>query len=309
MWGSPHRLAGLVPVIAACVAVMLLGSAALAQEEPTEPRRIGVFGDSLADGLWIGLQRGLRRDARAGEIEQLSEVATGLANYVYRDISEKTRGQLEQGRYDVAVVMFGSNDIQGIRTDRGVFRFRSAGWEEVYRERIRDLITQLQAHGAEVYWTGLPVMRSTGYDANTVYLNAIFREEAEALGAIFVSTREASSDENGEYAAYLPNSRGAPRLMRDDDGIHFTMNGYARIAAPVVEAIQAGWDNPRPRPAPALTETVMAEAVVEASEPEPQGLPAGWLDLSVNGQAYVCQPVGLDGQPLGASTASGAAGN
>ena len=304
MGDNPHRLAGLAPVMAMFVAMTLFSSAALAQEEAPEPRRIGVFGDSLADGLWIGLQRGLRRDERAGEIEQLSEVATGLANYVYRDISEKTRDQLTRGDYDVAVVMFGSNDIQGIRTDNGVFRFRSDGWEAVYRERVRDLIGQMQAHGAEVYWVGLPVMRSTGYDANTIYLNNIFREEADALGAFFVSTREASSDETGAYAAYLPNSRGVPRLMRDDDGIHVTMNGYARIAAPVVAAVQAGWDNPRSDRAP-----VMAQAAVEAAAAEPARLPAGWLDMSLNGQAYLCQPVDLNGQPLGAPAGPGTVGN
>lgn len=261
--------------------------AAAEAPDPYE-RRIGVFGDSLADGLWVGLQRNLRSDNRAGDIVQLSEVSTGLTNYVYRDIGEKTRDQLAAERYDTAAILFGSNDIQGIRTDRGVVRFRSAGWEDVYRERVRDIITQLQDHGAEVYWVGLPVMRSTGYNANTIYLNSIYREEVEALGAVFVDTRDVTSDEAGEYAPYLPDRRGTPRLMRADDGIHFTLPGYTRMAAPVAAAIRDGWDNPR---------QIETESVAEAETAAPTR-PAGWLDLLINGQAYVCQPVDVYGTPL-----------
>lgn len=266
-------------------AIMLwLAPAALASdpEDVVTEQRIGVFGDSLADGIWIGLQRGLRNDDRVGEIVQLSEVATGLTNYVYRDISEKTRDQLREDQFDTAVVLFGSNDIQGIRTDRGVFRFRSDEWETIYRERVRDIVTQIQDSGAEVFWVGLPVMRSTGYNANTIYLNAIFQEEVEALGAVYVDTRSATSDEAGEYAPYLPDARGTPRLVRDDDGIHFTMLGYTRMAAPVVAAIREEWDNPRAADPP-------PEAVAETSS-----RPPGWVDLLINGEAYLCQPVSAD---------------
>jgi len=295
--GEFPRLAARLAVAFCAAGLMSFASLASDTADESAPaelevHRIGVFGDSLADGLWVGLQRGLRRDPRAGEIIQLSEVSTGLTNYVYRDISEKTRDQLALDDYDTAVVMFGSNDIQGIRTDRGVFRFRSASWEAVYRERIRDIITQLQADGSEVIWVGLPVMRSEGYDDNTVYLNGIFREEVEALGGTFVSTRAASADETGAYAPYLPDSQGNPRLVRADDGIHFTLGGYTRIAAPVVDAIQYAWDNPAP-PEPAL-----AEAGTGGRQ-----IPADWLDLSLNGQAYICQPVDVDDTPLVARAA------
>lgn len=276
-----RRWACLWTVMTCALAFSLCASPGLADEagEP-ERQRIGVFGDSLADGLWVGLQRGLRRDERAGEILQQSEVSTGLTNYVYRDIGEKTRDQLSRNRFDTAVVLFGSNDIQGIRTDRGVFRFRSPAWEDVYRARIRDIVTQLQTHGADVYWVGLPVMRASSYNANTVYLNSLFRDEVEALGAVFVSTRDVTGDENGQYAPYLPDANGAPRLIRDDDGIHFTLTGYTRMAAPVADAIRRGWDQPRIESTPA----------VMTAEAEP-ARPDGWLDLLVNGEAYLCQPV------------------
>lgn len=248
-------------------------------EEP--PRTIGVFGDSLADGLWIGLRRGFRRDARIEEVLQLSEVSTGLANYVYLDVAEKTRGQLDENEIDIAVVMFGSNDIQGIRDGDAVHGFRTPGWESVYRRRVRELIDQLHGHGAVVYWVGLPVMRSNGYNANTVFLNGIFREEAEAAGALFVSTRDVSSDAEGAYSAYLPDAGGTPRLMRADDGIHFTLSGYTRIAAPVVTAIEENWNR-----RPAVPQTVAARR----GDVGAQGFAEQLLNLTINGHAYLCTP-------------------
>lgn len=267
---------------------------AYAQDAVPSPRTIGVFGDSLADGLWIGLRREMRGDAHIGEILQLSEVSTGLANYVYRDVAEKTREQLAETRIDIAVVMFGSNDMQGIRDGTVVHRFRSRGWEEVYRRRVRELIGMLQTHGAQVYWVGLPVMRSNGYDANTVYLNAIFEQETAAAGAVFIPTRQASADAAGGYSAYLPDAAGTPRLMRADDGIHFTMPGYLRIAAPVTEAIRTGWDDPRP---------LMAAAGPAVLPPPAPTVLDGLLDLTLNGQAYVCRAVD-PAQPVAARAGS-----
>lgn len=219
------------------------------QAPPPEDQVIGVFGDSLADGLWIGLNRAYRNDPRVTDVARLSEVSTGMANWVYRDIAEKTADQLAGRQYDVAVVMFGSNDIQGIRDDAGgVHRFRSPSWETIYAARVDQIIGQLQAHGAHVYWVGLPVMRSERYDRNVQYLNAIFRERAAALGAVYIDTREIMAGPDGGYTAYLPDRAGVDRLVRSDDGIHFTLPGYVRLAAPVLAAIEDGWRNPPPPP-------------------------------------------------------------
>lgn len=240
-----------VCVFALCVGVSLGQASGQSPSDPPPPENqvIGVFGDSLADGLWIGINRAYRNDPRVDDVARLSEVSTGMANWVYRDIAEKTADQLAQRQYDVAVVLFGSNDIQGIRDDTGgVHRFRSSSWEAIYSARVDEIITQLQAHGASVYWVGLPVMRSNGYDRNVQYLNAIFRERAAALGAVYIDTRAVMAGADGGYTAYLPDRNGVDRLVRSDDGIHFTLPGYVRMAAPVIAAIEEGWRNPPPPP-------------------------------------------------------------
>ncbi len=212
---------------------------------PPETQRIGVFGDSLADGLWAGLNGQFRRDPRFEAVDRNSEVSTGMANWVYRDLSVKTADQLSAQQYDIAVVMVGSNDMQGIRdSNGGVHRFRSPSWEAIYRERVDILLTQFEDHGAHVIWVGLPTMRSARYDANVQFLNAIFEEHVLARGGVYVSTREASANAAGEYSGFLPDARGVERMVRSDDGIHFTLPGYRRIAAPVAEAVNEIWRNP-----------------------------------------------------------------
>mgnify|MGYP006273242275 FL=1 len=210
--------------------------------EPPEPVTIAVFGDSLADGLWTGLYRAFRNDPRVAEIEQLSEVSTGLSNWRYVHVGEATREQLQTRDVAVAVVMFGANDIQGLVHQGRVHPFRTEGWERVYRARVREVVRVLQDHGARVYWVGLPRMRSDRYDANTVFLNRLYRAEAEALGAVFIPTRAVTSGPDGEYSAYLPDASGRARLMRADDGVHFTLRGYQRLAAPVAAVMEADLD-------------------------------------------------------------------
>lgn len=284
---SPGRVLAACLLSWVCACFALGGASAQGLPDPdrpapprsasSEPVTIGVFGDSIADGLWVGLRWQLRGDPRIGDIVQLSEVSTGFANWTYRDVAAKTADQLSEDRYGIAVVMFGSNDMQGIRTGDGrVHRFRSASWEEVYRERVRTVLDQLHEHGAQVIWVGLPVMRSTGYDANVRHLNAIFEEEAEAAGAVYVSVREVSSDADGAYSGYLETGSGVPRLMRADDGIHFTLPGYRRIAAPVAAVVDAALADPeigRPRP----------------SEPEADPWES-LVRLYIEGEPYICTP-------------------
>jgi len=260
-------------------------SPAAAPEEA--PLRVGVFGDSLADGLWSGVYRSLRRDRSISEVARMAQASTGLTNYTYVDVAERTREQLRAQDYDVAIVMFGANDIQGIAVNGRVHRFRTPGWEEVYRERVRELIGLFRADGAAVYWVGLPRMRSARYDGNTIYLNSIFRSEAAALGVPFIETRQVSAGVEGEYVAYLPDGAGTPRLVRADDGIHFTLRGYNILAAPMVTRLREDMS--------AISE--MRRSRMAGNTIGPDAVRYGLVDellIDVYGRPYVCEPAPVE---------------
>lgn len=201
------------------------------------PLVIGVFGDSLGDGLWAGLYRQLR-DGKTYEVVRFSRAATGLARYDYVNVQEQAAAQLSGRHIDIAVVMVGANDEQGIIESRQVDGFATARWRQVYAGRIDSLVGLLRSHGAAVYWVGLPRMRRNSFDQKAQLLNSIYASRAQALGVPFIPTVPATVDGHGGYDDYLVDG-GRPRLMRAKDGVHMTMAGYLRIAAPVSGAIRA----------------------------------------------------------------------
>lgn len=195
------------------------------------PVVIGVFGDSLGDGLWAGLYRQLR-DGKNYEVVKFSRAATGLARYDYVNVQEQAAAQLANRHIDIAVVMVGANDEQGIITGHQVLNFNSPQWRDVYGGRIDALVGLLRRHGAAVYWVGLPKMRRAGFDQKSEILNGLYSSHAQALGAPFIPTVPVTVDARGGYDDYLDEG-GRPRLMRAKDGVHMTMAGYLRIASPV----------------------------------------------------------------------------
>jgi len=201
------------------------------------PRVVGVFGDSLGDGLWAGLSQQLRGGGY--QVVRFSRAATGLARYDYVNVEEQARRQLAGRRIDIAVVMVGANDEQGIFAGRQVLAFDTPPWRAVYAGRIDSLVTLLRQSATTVYWVGLPKMRKAAYDEKAQRLNVLYEARARALGAPFVSTVPVTADGQGQYSDYLMDGGGQPRLMRARDGIHMTMAGYLRLAAPVAGLIRA----------------------------------------------------------------------
>jgi len=199
---------------------------------------IGVFGDSMADGLWAALYRDFRKSGSV-DVLRLAQNSTGLTRYDYVNVQAQTRDQLAEHHVDIAVVLFGTNDGQGIVTDEGkVYAFGTPAWRQAYETRIDALIGLLRSQGAVVYWVGLPKMEKAEMDRRATLLNGIFQARMAALGAPFISTVAQTVDEQGQYDAYLAVPGEAhKRLMRAPDGVHMTMAGYGRLALPVAARI------------------------------------------------------------------------
>lgn len=230
---------------------------------------VGVFGDSLGDGVWAALYRDLHGD-KGFNVIRLSQVSTGLSRYNYVDVQQKTVGQLAAQHIDIAVFMFGANDQQGIVQDGKIYPFGTDGWKVAYGHRVDNLVNTLRQQGAVVYWLGLPKMESHRFDDGASLINAVLAQHMAALGVEFLPTVALTSDENGDYSAYLaePGAK-TKKLMRANDGIHMSMAGYLRIAAPAAGAIRRDLASAAP---PAQ----IAAAPVTA--PGPATLPASAAD-------------------------------
>lgn len=198
--------------------------------------RIGVFGDSMGDGVWTALYREFRDDAGV-EVTKFSEVSTGLSRYDYVNIQAKTTRQLEDSPVDVAVVVFGTNDAQGIDDGGTVHAFGTDGWKAAYGRRIDALVALFRSRGVVVYWVGMPRMKRDGFDGRMAIVNGVVEARMKALGVPYLETVGLTSDADGKYMPYAEVD-GRRRLMRANDGIHMSMDGYVRLAAPVEAAIR-----------------------------------------------------------------------
>ena len=229
---EPEPAAAPVPLAPAHVAVTPLD-----QRLAKGRLRIGVFGDSMADGLYAGLYRDLREQPNFA-VTRFSEVSTGLSRYDYVDIQAKTARQLDEQPMDVAVVLFGTNDAQGIEMDGQVRRFGTPEWKAAYAKRVDDLVALLRSRDVAVYWVGLPRMKRDGFDDKMELINEVVSARMRALGVPYIETVALTSNAGGGYEAYLPNADGRRTLMRANDGIHMSMAGYLRMSGPVAERLR-----------------------------------------------------------------------
>ncbi|MBC2776830.1 SGNH/GDSL hydrolase family protein [Parasphingopyxis marina] len=208
---------------------------ALAEGEPVQ---IGVFGDSFGDGLWAALYRGFR-----GEddfvVHQFAHQSTGFTRYRSLNVLEDIAARLEEQPVDIAVLSFGANDTQGIYTGNSAAAYMSEEWQEIVGARVDAVVQLLRDNGAIVYWVGLPRMRRPEFDAQIQQMNAFYAARMRQLGVPFIDTASLSVDEDGNYAAYLPNPEtGARTLVRANDGIHMTGMGYGFLTRGLEERIR-----------------------------------------------------------------------
>jgi len=191
--------------------------------------RIVVLGDSLGDGLWAGLYRAFEEDATL-EFIQRSKKSTGFVRTDVYDWDAELKKILNDETYQIAVVMFGANDSQPIKKDGKSFKVGTEEWRQAYGERVEQFIKKLRAVNIATYWVGLPVMRAPNQTSDAEKLNDVFREKAFINGAKYIDTWNGFVDESGRYSAYGPDMSGQVKRLRGDDGVHFTMRGYLKLA-------------------------------------------------------------------------------
>lgn len=190
----------------------------------------------MAEGLYASLYREL--NAVPGvTVNRFSEVSTGLSRYDYVNIQTKTERQIRETPIDAAVIMFGTNDAQGIEVNGQVHAFGTPGWRDAYGQRIENLVAALRAQGIAVYWVGMPRMRRDTFEAKMDIVNTVTQARLQRLGVPWLDTRPLTSGGDGTYAAYLTDSRGRRVQMRAGDGIHMSMAGYERMGQPMAQLL------------------------------------------------------------------------
>ncbi len=236
---SPAAIATLLALALNCIASM----PATAQQGSTPPvqhsyinpfptgdrYRILVIGDSLGDGLWQGLYRAFQEDKNLEFINR-SKASGGLIRSDSNSWDSQIADILKNDRFQIAVMMFGANDDQAIKSGKDWLKVGTEEWRQAYGQRVEAIIKKLRAANIAVYWVGLPVMRSPDQSADAEMMNEVFREKAFINSAKYIDTWNGFTDESGRFSAYGPDMSGQVKRLRADDGVHFTERGSVKLA-------------------------------------------------------------------------------
>lgn len=190
--------------------------------------RLQVYGDAFASGLLDGLVDAFSGDTRL-QIQKKHRAFPGL---IRPDLEDELR--VEDANRDplhIAVVMVGVNDRYNIRiSTRDRFIVGTDEWRDEYGKRVDRLIKTLKKRGAAVYWVGQPIMRRPDANEPAQVMNDVVREKAYLNGIKYIDITAQFADDAGNYTPYGPDLAGKQRLVREADGVLFTLAGYRKLA-------------------------------------------------------------------------------
>lgn len=199
--------------------------------------KVYVFGDSLGHGLWSGLYRAFR-DNKQIKVVKKTKISTGFGIPSKYNWNRNLDKLIKNKKVHYAAVMIGANDWGGARSKRRWHNIGTPGWQKIYGQRIEDFMRKLKAANIKSYWVGLPVMRKSRFRKSAKILNDIYRQKAAVTGVVFIESWSHFADKAGNYKAYGPDIEGRKRLLRANDGTHFTPAGYRKLAQLVENEIK-----------------------------------------------------------------------
>ena len=224
--------------------------------------RILVLGDTMADWLAFGLEEQLAETPEIGIVRK-HRPFSGLIRYEQKSDAEwpkVARELIAAEKPQAIIVLVGLQDRQEIREKAppkpqkkpgegnddetptiaapepqrthpaAPAEFRSEQWEELYGAKIDEMIAALRTANVPVLWVGVPAVRGAKSTADMQYLNDIFRARVEKAGFLFVNTWDGFVDERGNFMQRGPDETGQIRVLRTQDGVHFTRFGARKLA-------------------------------------------------------------------------------
>lgn len=195
-------------------------------------------GDSMMQGVAPLLKRQLQSDYKISSID-LSKQSTGLAYPRFFNWPQTIANRLaSDDSIKLLVVFLGPNDPWDMPPDGGgrYLKFASEAWESLYRARIASIMENARQNNVTVIWIGPPNMRKQKLSEGVLYLDKLYREEAEKQGEIYLSVNEMFKYEKDIYSDYMGDGSSQVKL-RAGDGIHFSWKGQQIIAQHVFSRI------------------------------------------------------------------------
>ncbi|MDO9381896.1 MAG: DUF459 domain-containing protein [Hyphomicrobiaceae bacterium] len=230
---------GLCAALALLALVTVAASPAAAQDDGAgsyitpfpqgDVYRLVVLGDDLADGLLGGVVDALSTDSRL-QIDKKVVALNGLNRAEFPEKLQAIEEQLGQSQPHIAVVMMGAWDRVSMKGTGKRTTFGTPEWKAEYAARADRVMKALKRKNIAVYWVGLPNVRRADMAEDVQMMNQILRDRIYLNGMKYIDAYAGFADEAGEYSSYGPDVTGKMRLLRDGDGVYFTVAGYRKLA-------------------------------------------------------------------------------
>lgn len=199
----------------------------------SEGESILLIGDSMMQGVAPYLLRAFKKAKIQGI--NLSKHSTGLTYKHYFNWELVTRDALEKNPHiSLVVVLLGANDPWSMKKS---IAFKSPLWEEIYTQRIDEILQVAQGYGVRVAWYEVPSVREKSLNDKIMYLNTLYEAAVKQSGEYFLQSNGIVT-QGGKYSAFIKNAKGKSVQVRADDGVHFTARGYQIMANILLNSLE-----------------------------------------------------------------------
>lgn len=205
------------------------------------PLRVLVVGDSIGRDMGVALA-GMLDATGVVNVVVDGRPATGLARPDYFDWPAQLAADVAHDQPNIVVAMFGGNDAQPFLVNGQPVQVGTPAWRTAYGARVAAAMAAATSRGARLCWVGMPIMASPSFSTLMRTLDQIYRAEADGRpGTAYLSSWSVFTTGSGGYSAYLPDRSGTEQLVRQADGVHFTVAGADRLASAVIAAMRQAW--------------------------------------------------------------------
>lgn len=203
--------------------------------------KVLMVGDSMA-ATDFGRELEQRLDAhKKVRCDRRGKSATGLARPDYFDWMGEGKKRVVRHNPDLVVVIIGGNDGQDLKpktSGRRVF-WKGKKWAKAYKARLKAFADLLMADGRRLVWLELPAMDHRSLEKKLALIRRLQKEVVAELGddATYVVTRDWFYKNKTLLKRAKVKGYKKPQVLRQDDGIHFTVPGSKYFANRVLPKV------------------------------------------------------------------------
>lgn len=203
--------------------------------DTSKAKTVLMIGDSMMADVAFSLKRWATKNT-SWQVIDAHKVSSGLVNKNFYNWPKVEQDLISKYNPAIVVVFIGTNDSQDMVENKEHVYFRDYAWSQTYQARMQTIIKQAEEAGAEVWWIGLPPMRSPDFEKK---ISKIRATQSEIISPDkFVDLTPVLGDD-GKYVDTM-EINGKRKGLRAKDGIHLSGEGANKVVEALISKMGVG---------------------------------------------------------------------